>query len=75
MDIKNKVLLIKHRDDYLKKLKDAWGIGANMSDQARRLVDGDINIDIDRGAIQAMAIVINTQLALDKIELEELEIL
>lgn len=70
---KNRAIMIHHRDDMLQQIKACWGTGKNRTKQAKRLVDGDIDLEKDRDAIVALACVVNLQLALDEIELKELE--
>lgn len=66
MEIKSRIQMIHHHDELFQRIKDFWGTGINRSKQARRLVDGDIDLDRDKEAIQALAMVVNLQIALDE---------
>ncbi len=72
VSLKTKIGLIRRRDALMAQVKEVWGVGANRVDQARRLTEGDITKK-DIPAVQVLAMIVNTQLALDSIELEELE--
>ncbi len=67
-----KARLTKVRDDLMAHMRDKWGVGSSRNEQARRLVDGDIRKE-DTKVIRMLAYIVNTQLALDHIELKELE--
>lgn len=68
-----KMGLISLRDETLQLFKEIWGVGKNRTEQARRLIDGNINLEVDRDAIIGMAMLVNAELALNEIELKELE--
>jgi hypothetical protein len=74
MNIQNKIQLISTNNEFLQRFKDTWGVGKKRSDQARRLVDGDIHLPEDKDAIIGMAIIVNIQLALSHLESQELEV-
>lgn len=72
MKRKTRIRMMHHRDDLLQRIKEFWGKGTNRSKQARRLVDGDIELPADKDAIQALAMVVNLQIALDDEELKDI---
>ena len=67
-----KAQLTTIKDDLMAQLRDAWGVGAERNKQARRLADGII-CKKDIPAIRVLATVVNAQLAIDAIEIKELE--
>lgn len=70
MERKTRIRLIHHRDDMIQRIKACWGVGAKRNKQARRLVDGDIDLGKDRDAIRVIASIVNCQIALDTEELK-----
>ena len=73
MNLKDKMMLVKTKDDLMAQFRDVWGVGTHMSDQARRIEDGNINLETDLGAIRCLAQIVNIQLCLNDIEIKELE--
>jgi len=72
-DQANKIKTIQLQDELLQQIKQVWRVGRDRSDQARRLVDGNINLDTDKDAIQALAAFVNLQLVLNEYELREIK--
>lgn len=66
-----KAKLTKVRDDLMAHMRDGWGVGSSRNEQSRRLASGIIRKE-DTKVIRILASIVNAQLALDHIELKEL---
>ncbi len=68
-----KVRMTTLKDQIWRDLRQHWYIDGKMTNRAERLMNGDVDLEKDKDVIKLMTIITTVQLALNDVELEELE--